>query len=78
MCIVAPTQRTPPQNSGGAAPPTSDCSGSFSLDFNARIQSGVDSQLVAGEEIFAQYWSRDPGDASTTNFSNALAFYIAP
>ncbi len=78
MCIVAPTQRTPPQNSGGAAPPASDCSGAFSLDFNARIQSGVDPLLVAGEEVFAQYWSRDPADASTTNLSGALAFFIAP
>lgn len=78
MCVVAPTLRTPPQNSGGSAPPTSDCSGSFSLDFNARIQSGFDPLLVAGEDVFAQYWSRDPADASTTNLSNALAFYIEP
>lgn len=77
MCIVAPTQRTSAQSSGGATPPTSDCSGAFSYDFNARIQSGVDAQLVAGEEVFAQYWSRDPADSSTTNLSNALAFFIA-
>lgn len=78
MCIVAPTQRTAVQNSGGAASPTNDCSGVFHYDVNARIQSGVDPQLVVGEEVFAQYWSRDPADASTTNLSNALAFYIHP
>jgi hypothetical protein len=78
MCIVAPTQRTAVQNSGGAAAPTNDCSGAFHYDVNARIHSGVDPQLAVGEEVFAQYWSRDPADASTTNLSNALAFYIAP
>ncbi|MBL8803680.1 MAG: FG-GAP repeat protein, partial [Planctomycetes bacterium] len=65
MCIVAPTQRTAVQNSGGAAAPTNDCSGAFHYDLNARIQSGVDPQLAVGEEVFAQYWSRDPADAST-------------
>jgi hypothetical protein len=78
MCVVAPTIRTPLSSSGGSAPPANDCSGVLTLDFNARIQSGVDPLLVAGEEVFAQYWSRDPADASTTNLSNALAFYINP
>jgi hypothetical protein len=78
MCVVAPTIRTPIQSSGGNAPPVNDCSGVFSLDFNARIRSGVDPLLVAGEEVFAQFWSRDPPDASTTNLTDALAFYINP
>ena len=78
MCVVAPTTRTPVQSSGGDAPPVNNCSGVFSLDFNARIQSGVDTLLVAAEEVFAQYWSRDPADQSTTNLTNALAFYINP
>ncbi|MBL8804385.1 MAG: FG-GAP repeat protein, partial [Planctomycetes bacterium] len=65
MCVVAPTQRTAVQNSGGTAAPTNDCSGAFHYDLNARIQSGVDPQLAVGEEVFAQYWSRDPADAST-------------
>jgi len=75
MCVVAPTIRTAIQNSGGSAT-GSDCTGVFALDFNARIQSGVDPLLVTGEEVFAQYWSRDPQDASTTNLTDALAFYI--
>jgi hypothetical protein len=78
MCVVAPTLRTPIQSSGGSLPPINDCTGVFTLDFNARIQSGVDPLLVAGEEVFAQYWSRDPADLSTTNLSDALAFYIQP
>jgi len=76
MCIVSPTVRTPTQSSGGNAPPASDCSGVFSLDFNARIRSGIDPMLVAGEEVFAQYWSRDPADQSTTNLTDALAWFI--
>lgn len=75
-CIKPPTLRTPTQNSGGNAAP--DCSGSFALDFNLRIQSGVDPQLVAGQEVFAQFWSRDPADASTTNLTDAVAFFINP
>jgi hypothetical protein len=78
MCVVAPTLRTPIQSSGGSLPPIDDCTGVLTLDFNARIQSGVDPLLVAGEEVFAQFWSRDPPDASTTNLTNALAFYIQP
>ena len=78
LCVAGQFRRTPQQNAGGSAQPTNDCSGVFSLDFNARIQSGVDPLLVAGEEVFAQYWSRDPADASTTNLTDALAFFIAP
>jgi hypothetical protein len=78
MCVVSPTVRTPVSSSGGTAPPASDCSGVLALDFNARIQSGVDPQLVAGEQVFAQYWSRDPADGSTTNLTDALAFFIEP
>ena len=77
MCIAAPTARTAVQGSGGS-PSGNDCSGVFSLDFNARIQGGADPLLVTGEEVFAQYWSRDPADTSTTNLTDALAFYIQP
>jgi hypothetical protein len=75
MCIVSPTTRTPVQSSGGS-PSGDDCTGVLTLDFNARIQSGIDPRLVAGEEVFAQYWSRDPADASTTNLTDALAFFV--
>ncbi len=78
MCVVAPIVRTALQNSGGHALPVVDCSGVFSIDFNARIRSGADPLLVVGEEVFAQYWSRDPADASTTNLTGALAFYVNP
>lgn len=75
-CIKPPTLRTPTQGSGGNA--AADCSGTFTLDFNDRIRSGVDSQLVAGAQVFAQFWSRDPADTSTTNLTDAVAFFINP
>jgi hypothetical protein len=77
LCALPPTFRTPVQSSGGSAS-GSDCTGTYSLDFNARIASGIDSSLVAGAEVFAQYWSRDPQSASTTSLSNALRFVINP
>lgn len=77
MCIQAPVKRTPVQDSGGNAPPN-DCSGSYSYDFNARIQSGADAGLVPGAVLYAQYWSRDPSSPSTTGLTNAVSFEIRP
>ena len=75
LYIDPPLRRTALQNSGGNAPPD-DCSGAFSYDFNARIQSGVDPSLVHGARVFAQYWSRDPSSAPTTNLTNAVEFTV--
>jgi hypothetical protein len=75
LCVKAPTVRTPLQNSGGSIGPD-DCSGFFALDFNARIDTGVDPGLVAGREVFAQWWYRDPQSPSTTGLSNGLHFVI--
>jgi hypothetical protein len=72
LFVDPPLRRTPVQSSGGNAPPD-DCSGAFSYDFNARIQSGADPNLLAGVRVFAQYWSRDP---ATTNVTNAVEFSV--
>jgi hypothetical protein len=77
LCVAPPTQRTLLQSSGGSAS-GNDCTGQFHYDFNARIQSGVDPALVVGQEVFCQYWSRDPAIASTTSLSNALGFVVNP
>jgi hypothetical protein len=77
LCVKAPLRRTSTQNSGGSAS-GSDCTGAFSFDFNARIQSGVDPTLVVGSEVFNQYWSRDPASPSSTSLSNGLRFLINP
>lgn len=77
LCVKPPTARSAIQNSGGSAL-GNDCSGSFSFDFKARIQGGLDPNLVLGQEVFCQYWARDPGSPSTTSLSNALRFLIGP
>jgi hypothetical protein len=75
-CVASPTVRTAVQNSEGNPPPD-DCSGSFSFHFNKPLFNAYG--LQAGEEIYAQYWSRDPSaQGSTTNLSDALAFTVLP
>ncbi|MCE9595137.1 MAG: hypothetical protein K8S98_13205 [Planctomycetes bacterium] len=74
-CVKLPTKRTNVQNSGGNPPPN-DCSGSYSFDFNALIQSGTNPALTPGRMIFAQYWARDLGAVSQSSFSDALRFGI--
>lgn len=76
-CVRAPAARTPIQDSGGSLV-GNDCSGGFSLDFNARIASGIDPTLSSGSEVYAQFWSRDPASVSTTSPSNAIQFVINP
>jgi len=78
LCVEPPLRRTALQNSHGTVGPD-DCSGQFALDFNARIQSGVDPSLTVGAEVFAQYWSRDPALATyPSNLTNAVHFALQP
>jgi hypothetical protein len=48
-CAADPVRRTARSDSGGSTSGSS-CTGTYSLDFNARIASGVDPSLVAGAE----------------------------
>lgn len=76
-CVLQPTRRAAGQDSlGGPAP----CTGSFSFDFNARIQLGIDPMLVPGALVYGQYWFRDPADPTgfQSGLTNAIAFGIAP
>jgi len=75
LCAQPPLVRTKLQTSGGSPP----CGGSFAVDFNAWIASGVDPALAAGQEVNAQYWSRDPGFAPPNHMSlsDAIEFVIA-
>lgn len=76
LCVEPPVRRTSLQSSGGAAA----CSGSFLVDVNGIIQSGLDPGLVLGAEVFGQYWSRDPLDPTGfgTSLSDGLRFAIGP
>ncbi len=75
LCVQPPLKRTPPQSSGGTPPP-STCSGSFSFDMGALIQSGLDPGLTAGASANAQFWYRDPPDPFGTGLTDALEFLI--
>jgi hypothetical protein len=77
MCVESPRKRTPIQHSGGNPPPA-DCSGTYALDFNARIQSGVDPSLTLGTRVRGQYWYRDSASAGTTGLTDAIEFDITP
>jgi hypothetical protein len=76
LCMRPPHVRTPLQDSGGTPP----CNGSYNTDFNFWIFSGSDPALVAGQQVWAQTWSRDPGFAPPNNvgLSDALDFIICP
>jgi hypothetical protein len=74
LCAHSPLKRTPVQNSGGTPP----CGGGCAYDFNQRIASGVDPALVAGQTVWAQWYTRDPGflPPNSVGFTNALRFTI--
>jgi len=75
LCVAPPLRRTPAQASAGNPPPP-DCSGTYTLDFNAWIQGGSDPGLVAGREVHGQYWYRDPASPGGAGLSDAIAFSI--
>jgi hypothetical protein len=75
-CVKGPLRRTPKASSGGNAAP--DCSGSFQIDFNAYIQSGLDPALVVGAQVNGQFYFRDPADPFGAGLSNAFELAICP
>lgn len=76
LCVQPPTKRTVVQDSAGNPPPN-DCSGTYSFDFNALIQSGADPALTVGTQVNAQFWSRDPQEPlSGTGLTGGVEFVI--
>jgi len=75
-CIRSPQRTTSPQNSGGSTGAANDCSGAFALDFNAWRAAGPHPLMVAGRQVFAQYWYRDNG--ASTGLSTAIQFLLEP
>jgi hypothetical protein len=72
-CVMTPTARTLPSNSGGNPPPN-DCSGVLTYHWSkAYMQS---KGLSAGTDIYVQTWGRDPTATFTTSLSNAVHFTI--
>lgn len=74
LCAASPIKRLPPQNSGGLLP----CDGSYSVDFNAKIQDGSDPVLASGAQVNAQFWFRDTASSFGSGLTNALDFVIQP
>jgi hypothetical protein len=79
LCVKNPIKRTAVQSSNGNPPPN-DCSGGYSIDFNAYIAGGTDPNLISGQVVDGQYWARDPGFAppNNTNLTGGIHFTICP
>ncbi|HTF87964.1 MAG TPA: hypothetical protein VK843_06110 [Planctomycetota bacterium] len=76
LCLASPIKRVSAGTSGGT-PFGADCTGAFTVDFNAHIASGANPALIEGVVVDAQYWSRDPGSLpGHTNLTNAIEFTI--
>ncbi len=77
MCLKTPWKRTAPQNSGGSATGT-DCTGAFSIDFNAIMRTGLNPALTVGATVCAQYAYRDPPSPLGLGLTDAVRFQIRP
>jgi hypothetical protein len=75
LCVMPPTLRTPVQLSGGTTG-GADCTGAFSYDFTTHYL--LTAGLAVNDDVYCQYWSRDPASPSTTNLTDAARFRICP
>lgn len=79
LCVKGPTQRMPPQNSGGTAGPT--CDGTLTQDWNAfqiANPGSLGNPFAVGNPIYLQGWYRDPAAPKATNLSNAVQLNCIP
>jgi hypothetical protein len=75
LCVAPPTLRTPVQLSAGA-PTGDDCSGTYSYAFSSSYLAA--SSLAVADDVYCQFWSRDPASPSTTGLSDAAHFRVCP
>lgn len=78
LCLTNTFRRTTAQPSLGQGAPGTNCSGSFQIDFNEFITSGADAVLAPGQNVWAQFWMRDPviPPSAGGSLSNAVVFTI--
>jgi hypothetical protein len=83
LCVQTPLRRTVGVQSGGSALPINDCSGVFSLDFNAFAAGALGGSpspalTIPGTQVHAQWWGRDSGfpPPNNTTLSDALSFLM--
>lgn len=77
LCIERPIVQLALLSSGGSTS-GSDCTGSYAIDFNQRIQSGLDARLVPGTLVCVQAFGHDPQAAGGYTLSPGLAFTVQP
>lgn len=73
LCVKPPTQRGATLNSGGS-PTGSDCTGVFDVPFSS--QDLLNFGVSPGDDVYCQFWYRDPNDSFTTGLSNGLRFEV--
>ncbi|HTF91254.1 MAG TPA: hypothetical protein VK843_22770 [Planctomycetota bacterium] len=92
LCIQPPLSRSTAATTGGTPLPALDCSGTWSIDYNALVwnryhfvQSAKATTapspfLVPGTVVQCQWWGRDPGfpPPNDSMLSNGLEFTLAP
>ncbi len=74
LCVGGSVARTAPQLPGGAGP----CGGVFSTHLSGAYLTS--QGLGAGDSVYAQYWSRDPGfvPPGDVGLTDAIRFTIQP
>lgn len=78
LCVQPPLRRTTILNSGGATPPSANCSGTYAFDLDAWFASGSDPNLAPGTTLNGQFWSRDPQSTSGVGLTDAIELTLEP
>jgi hypothetical protein len=78
LCVMAPAARTTVTSSGGSSAPAIDCTGHYSFAFTHAYLAS--KSVLAGQTLYVQGSTRDPGIAPPGNhsLSNALSFTVLP
>ena len=78
LCVQAPAARTTVRSSFGTPAPATDCTGTYAFTFTHAYLGS--KSVLAGETLYVQCSTRDPGYSPPNNhsLSNALSFTVLP